>query len=280
MASPISRVTCGTTTQRSRSDSGCGEPRAREPNAQMAAEGSTSRTRVAKASRSARSSADITCSGYTKGRRSLDRRPINRSLRQSITRLPDHPITRLLLLPQVSRPRRQSILRLHETLHVALQLELVVARLRRRRRRRRLVRRNPHVPVVLEPGAGRNQPAHRDVLLQAAQVIDLAGDARLRQHTRRFLERRRRDERVGRERRLRNAEQQRPALRRTATLADHALVLLEEPELVDLLVDQELRVPDILDLDPPHHLPRDGLDVLVVDVHALQPVDLRISFTR
>ena len=55
---------------------------------------------------------------------------------------------------------------------------------------------------------------------------------------------------------------------------DHALVLLEEPELVDLLVDEELGVADVLDLHPPHHLTRDGLDVLVVDVDALQPVDL------
>ena len=55
---------------------------------------------------------------------------------------------------------------------------------------------------------------------------------------------------------------------------DHALVLFEEAELVDLLVDQELGVADILDLHPPHHLPDDDLDVLVVDVDALQPVDL------
>ena len=55
---------------------------------------------------------------------------------------------------------------------------------------------------------------------------------------------------------------------------DHALVLLEEPELVHLLVDEELGVADVLDLHPPHHLPRDDLDVLVVDVDALQPVDL------
>ena len=130
------------------------------------------------------------------------------------------------------------------------------------------------LPVVLEPGPGRNQPAHRDVLLQAAQVIDLAGDGRLGEHARRFLERRRRDERVGRERRLRDAEQQRPALRRTPARGNHALVLLEEPELVRLLVDEEFGVADVLDLDPPHHLPRDGLDVLVVDVDALQPVDL------
>ena len=64
---------------------------------------------------------------------------------------------------------------------------------------------------VLEAGAGRDEPAHRDVLLQAPQVIDLAGDGRLGEHARRLLERRGRDERVGRERRLRDPEQQRPA---------------------------------------------------------------------
>ena len=54
----------------------------------------------------------------------------------------------------------------------------------------------------------------------------------------------------------------------------HALVLFEEPELVGLLVDEELGVAHVLDLHPPHHLPHDDLDVLVVDVDALQPVDL------
>ena len=57
-------------------------------------------------------------------------------------------------------------------------------------------------------------------------------------------------------------------------LGDHALVLFHEPEAVDLLLDQELGVADILDLHPPHHLADDDLDVLVVDVDALQPVDL------
>jgi hypothetical protein len=44
--------------------------------------------------------------------------------------------------------------------------------------------------------------------------------------------------------------------------------------LVHHLVDQELRVPDLLDLHPAHHLPDHHLDVLVVDVDALQAVDL------
>src|SRR5688572_11836877 len=51
---------------------------------------------------------------------------------------------------------RERLLRLHEVLHLALELEL----LRRRRRRRWwFVRRDPHVPVVLEAGARRDQPA-------------------------------------------------------------------------------------------------------------------------
>src|SRR5216683_2354607 len=77
--------------------------------------------------------------------------------------------SRSALLAQIAGSRTEGFLRLHEVLHVPLQLELVVARLRRRRRRR-LVRRDPHVPVVLEPRPRRDQPAHRHVFLQASQV--------------------------------------------------------------------------------------------------------------
>ena len=55
---------------------------------------------------------------------------------------------------------------------LALELHLVVRRLDRRRRR--FVDRNLHVAVVLEARARRDEAAHRDVLLQAAQVIHLA----------------------------------------------------------------------------------------------------------
>ena len=40
----------------------------------------------------------------------------------------------------------------------------------------------------------------------------------------------------------------------------HALVLLQKPEFVDVLVDQEFRVPDILDPHPGHHPPGDDRD--------------------
>src|SRR5215510_6377552 len=165
-----------------------------------------------------------------KRRRSFPRRPVVRCKLSVLS---------CRLLAQISRARRQCLVRFDEVLHVALQFELVVRRLDRRRRRRWFVRRDAYLPVILEPGARRDQAAHRDVLLQAAQMVDLAGDGRLGEHARRFLERRRRDERVGRERRLRDAEEQRPALRRTPARRNHALVLLEEPELVGLLVDEE-----------------------------------------
>jgi hypothetical protein len=39
----------------------------------------------------------------------------------------------------------------------------------------------------------------------------------------------------------------------TSAFANHAFVLFEDPELVGLLVDEELRVADVLELHPPHH---------------------------
>ena len=43
---------------------------------------------------------------------------------------------------------------------------------------------------------------------------------------------------------------------------------------VDLLAGEEGRLARVLDLDLLQHLADDHLDVLVVDAHALQPVDL------
>src|SRR5215475_12961642 len=128
--------------------------------------------------------------------------------------------------------------------------------------------------VVVHPGAGGDQAAHDHVLLQAAQVIDAARDRRLGQHAGRLLERRRRDERFGRERGLGDAEQQRFGRRGLAVFAFDAEVLVGEAEAVDLLFEQELGVADVLDAHPAQHLADDHFDVLVVDVHALKPVDL------
>ena len=56
--------------------------------------------------------------------------------------------------------------------------------------------------------------------------------------------------------------------------SDQPLVDLFHLEPVDLLAGQQFGVAAIGDLDLLQHLPDDHLDVLVVDRHALQPIDL------
>src|SRR5436305_1481581 len=133
-----------------------------------------------------------------------------------------------------------------------------------------------HVEVVVEAHAraGRDDTAHDHVLLQTPQAVHLAADRRLGEHTGGLLEARGGDEAVRRERRLGDAQEQRPADGGGAAGDDDALVLLLELPAVHLLVDQELGVADLLDLHRTHHLAHDHLDVLVVDGHALRAVDL------
>src|SRR6185312_3282942 len=131
-----------------------------------------------------------------------------------------------------------------------------------------------HLLVRAEARTGRDEAAHDDVLLQTAQVVDLALDGSLGEHLGGLLERRRRDERLGRQRRLGDAEQQRLALGRRSALLQHALVLLLEDVTLDLLVDEEVGVADVGDANAAQHLTNDRLDVLVVDLDALESVDL------
>src|SRR5581483_4556827 len=112
------------------------------------------------------------------------------------------------------------------------------------------------------------------VLLQPEQAIDLALDRGIRKHLRRLLERRCRQERLGRERRLRDAEDQRLVGRDLALLLLHARVLALEDDAIDHLPRQALGVARVLDPHLLQHLADDQLDVLVVDVDALRLVDL------
>src|SRR4029453_8275996 len=63
--------------------------------------------------------------------------------------------------------------------------------------------------VPLQPGGGRDQLPDDHVLLQAQQAVDLALDRGVGQHLRRLLEGGGREERLRRERRLRDPEDQR-----------------------------------------------------------------------
>src|SRR5205085_52129 len=130
------------------------------------------------------------------------------------------------------------------------------------------------VAIVFHARSGRNQSTHDHVLFQPAQVIDATGDRGFSQHARSLLERCRRDERIGRERSLRDSQQQRLGLRNFAAFLSHALVLVLEADAIHLFLEQELRVTYFLDLHPAQHLTNDHFDVLVVDVHTLQAIDL------
>jgi hypothetical protein len=55
---------------------------------------------------------------------------------------------------------------------------------------------------------------------------------------------------------------------------DRAVVLLEHARAIDLLAAQEAGIAGRRDLDLAQHLANDHLDVLVVDLHALQAVDV------
>ena len=56
-------------------------------------------------------------------------------------------------------------------------------------------------------------------------------------------------------------------------LADGPLVFIFETPLFDLIADQEIGVADFFDAHAAQHLADDHLDVLVVDAHALEPID-------
>src|SRR5215472_1423050 len=131
-----------------------------------------------------------------------------------------------------------------------------------------------HAVVGGKPGPGRNEPAHNDVFLEPDEPVDLAVDRRLGEHSGGLLERRGRDEAFGRQRGLGDPEQQRLRDCGLAAFLEHPGVFFVETPLLDLVANQKIGVLDLLDSDPPQHLANDRLDVLVVDAHALQPVDL------
>ena len=73
------------------------------------------------------------------------------------------------------------------------------------------------------------------------------------------------------------------------TLLDHALVFRFEVQFIDLITPQQRRVAGIGDLHLAQHLPHNDLDVLIVNLYALEPVNflnfvdkifLQTSFSR
>src|SRR4051812_20449233 len=123
-------------------------------------------------------------------------------------------------------------------------------------------------------GARRNQPADNDVLLQPFQRVHLAVDGGFGEHAGGLLERGRREERAGLQARLGDAEQHRGSGRGLLALFLRPRIDLVELDLVDLFARDHVGLALIGDLHLLQHLTDNHLDVLVVDEHALQPVDL------
>src|SRR6266567_3615402 len=128
--------------------------------------------------------------------------------------------------------------------------------------------------VAVNARARRDEMADDDVLLQPQQVVPRAADRRVGQHPRGLLERRRRNERLRRQARLGDPQEQRLVGRGLAALLHHAVLRVGEGLLIHVLPLQELRGPGLDDLHLLQHLADDHADMLVVDLHALQPVHL------
>src|SRR5690606_16715400 len=89
-----------------------------------------------------------------------------------------------------------------------------------------------------------------------------------------ILEGSRRNERVGRQRGLGDAQQNVLVGGRDAAFGDHAIVLVEQLGALDLFTGDEARVAGVGDVHATQHLANDHLDVLVVDLHTLQAVNV------
>jgi len=89
-----------------------------------------------------------------------------------------------------------------------------------------------------------------------------------------FLERSRRNERLGLQARLGDALQHRQVARRLAAFGLHFGVLGVELQLVGHFADQEGGIATVDHFHLLQHLADDHFDVLVIDLHALQTIDV------
>src|SRR5229473_6004793 len=148
-------------------------------------------------------------------------------------------------------------------------------RLERRWRRLEPLRRlDLDLVVAVDARARRDQMADDDVLLQPQQVVPRAADRRVGQHARGLLERRRRNERLRRQARLGDPQEQGLVGRGLAAFLHDAVLRVGEGLLVHVLPLQELGGAGLDDLHLLQHLAHDHADMLVVDLHTLQPVHL------
>ena len=127
--------------------------------------------------------------------------------------------------------------------------------------------------MVVEARARWDDVTHDHIFLEPTQVIHLGAGCRLGEHAGGVLEGRSAKEALGLQRSLRDTEQDGLGLGRLATQLLDARVLVFEFQLIHLLAPKEPSVARLGDAHFAQHLADDDLDMLVVDGHALQPID-------
>ena len=135
------------------------------------------------------------------------------------------------------------------------------------------------VGYFVEPGehcarSSRNEAADDDVLLQPFQSIRFAVHGGIGEHPGGLLERSRRDEGLGLEAGLGDAKQHRLTFRLLLASGFRRSIGVVEVETVHLLALEELGIARIVNFRLLQHLPDDDLDMLVIDRHALEAIDL------
>ena len=59
-----------------------------------------------------------------------------------------------------------------------------------------------------------------------------------------------------------------------ATIGENTFVLCQKSKLINLLINKEFRVAHVFNLDPPHHLPDDDFNMLIINCNTLEAIDL------
>ena len=127
---------------------------------------------------------------------------------------------------------------------------------------------------VIEEHPDQYEAYVNNVLFQSDQLVDLAGNRRFGQNAGRFLEGCGRDKRLGLQRSLGNTEQYRVGLSRRPVLGNNLGVFRFKHITVNLLADEERCIARNGDFNFSQHLRNDNLNMLVVNLNALQTVNV------
>jgi hypothetical protein len=115
---------------------------------------------------------------------------------------------------------------------------------------------------------------HDHVLLEALQRIHFTKGRCVGQDAGRLLERCRRNETLSLDRCLGDAQEDRFRLSGLATGFDDPIIFVPEIRSLDLLTPESLGITRIGDPDLAKHLTNDRFDVLIIDGHTLQAINL------